>query len=376
MKPLDGKLVLDLTRLLPGALVTQNLASLGAEVWKVEAPGQGDYARSLPPLINGTGAYFIYTNSWKKSIALHLKHEEGKRVFLRLILKADILVEGFRPGVMERLGLGYDQLAARNPRLVHVALTGYGQDGPYAQKPGHDLNYAAMAGLLHCANGTKPVPLGVQVADVAGAQQALIGALGALLARERTGIGQKVDVSVLGSLLPMLTVPLAEYAATGNPAGAGFLTGKYACYNTYQTADGRSLALGALEEKFWSAFCIAVEREALIAEQFVEAKQPELIATLAMLFRGKTSEEWLELVRDVDTCLTPVNDVASVLNEPQLAAWGEWFNPAGPGRTPDSVGTNPPKLGEHTGEILERTGLSGGEIAELVRLGVVECSPE
>src|SRR5260370_3083754 len=166
MKPLDGRLVLDLTRLLPGALVTRSLASFGAEVWKVEAPGHGDYARNMPPLINGKGAYFWLTNAGKKSIALALKPEPATQVFLQLVAKADVLIESFRPGVMERLELGYEQLSQYNARLIYVALTGYGQDGPYAQKAGHDLNYAALGGLLHPINVTKPSPLGVQLADV------------------------------------------------------------------------------------------------------------------------------------------------------------------------------------------------------------------
>jgi crotonobetainyl-CoA:carnitine CoA-transferase CaiB-like acyl-CoA transferase len=254
-----------------------------------------------------------------------------------------VLVESFRPGVMQRLELDYEKLCSRNPSLIYVALTGYGQDGPYAHKPGHDLNYAALGGLLHGASSSKPVPLGGQVADAAGAQQALVGILLALLAREKTNKGQRVDVSMLESILPMLTAPLAEYAATGNPAGMGFLTGKYACYNTYEAADGRFLALGALETKFWSAFCGTAECQSLIADQFNEAKQPELIATLAALFRRKSSEEWLELLQNVDTCLTPVNDAAAVLEEDaHLASRGAWTNSVQNGMSMLKLGASPP----------------------------------
>jgi crotonobetainyl-CoA:carnitine CoA-transferase CaiB-like acyl-CoA transferase len=388
MKPLDGKLVLDLTRLLPGALVTRSLASFGAEVWKVEAPGHGDYARNMPPLINGKGAYFWLTNSGKKSIVLDLKHEQGMQVFLQLVSKADVLIESFRPGVMERLELGYEQLSQCNARLIYVALTGYGQDGPYAQKAGHDLNYAALGGLLHPTNVTKPSPLGVQVADVSGAQHAMIGILLALLARERTGQGQKVDISILESILPLLTVPLAEYAATGKPEGAGFLAGKYACYTIYEAGDGRFLALGALEQKFWSSFCAVIGCEKLIPEQFAETKQPDLIATLGAVFKRKTADQWLALFHNVDTCITPVNDVAALLRDPQLAARQAFAELEGArasvrqlgaapklSQTPGSVGGRPPLLGEHTHEILTTAGFFDSEISELVRLGIVHLAP-
>jgi alpha-methylacyl-CoA racemase len=387
MRPLDGTLVLDLTRLLPGALVTQKLANFGAEVWKVEAPGQGDYARDLPPLIDNTGAYFAFSNNGKKSIALDLKHQEGRRVFLRLVEKVDVVLEGFRPGVLARLGLGYEYLSRCNPRLIYVALTGYGQTGPYAQKAGHDINYAAVGGLLHRDSTGRPVPSRVQLADVTGANEAVVGILLALLSREKTGEGQQVDVSMLESILPMLTVPLAEYAATGSPGGMALLAGKYACYNIYQAADGRFLALGALEPKFWSAFCTAAECEVLIDEQFVEAKQPELISKLAAIFRRKTAKEWLALLQDVDTCLTPVNDVAAVLEDHHLASRGAWTVHGSDGIQMQVPGVSPrlsatpgfasgtlPKLGEHTREILSRVGVSAREIAELARLGVIDSN--
>ncbi len=383
MKPLDGLLVLDLTRLLPGALLTQTLANFGAEVWKIEAPGRGDYARDMPPLIDGSGAYFLLTNFGKKSIALNLKHEDGRKALLRLASQADILVEGFRPGVMERLGLGYEQLSAGNRRLIYVALTGYGQDGPCALQAGHDLNYAALAGLLHPSNGLGPSPMPVQLADVTGAQHALSGILLALLARERTGQGQKVDVSLLESLLPLLTVPLAEYAATGDPGGAGLLSGKYACYHVYRAGDGQFLALAALEEKFWSAFCNMIDRPSLVQEQYVEDAQPKLISELADLFRKKAAGEWLAFFKNVDTCLTVVNDIPAILANPQLKARGAFAeshdSPAPPigalpklSHTPGALGAKPPRLGEHTREILTRHGFSDGEISDMAKQGAVQ----
>jgi len=385
MKALDGKLVLDLTRLLPGALVTQNLASFGAEVWKVEAPGRGDYARDMPPLINGIGAYFLLSNSGKKSLALDLKRDEGKGVFVRLVSKADVLIESYRPGVMDALGLGYEQLLRFNPRLIYAALTGYGQDGPYAQKPGHDLNYAALGGLLHTANASKPHPLGVQLADVTGAQHALIGILLALLARDTTGQGQKIDVSMLESILPLLTVPLAEYAATGCSEGTGVLSGRYACYNIYQVADGGFLALGALEPKFWSAFCIAIRCEELVPDQFTEDRQPELIARVSERLHRRTAEQWLESFKDVDTCISAVNDIPQVVHDPHLIvrqAFGVCESvpvqrlDVSPklSRTPGTPGSCPPRLGEHTWEILIKAGLSEEELRRLAQQEIIQLT--
>ncbi len=383
MKPLDGRLVLDLTRLLPGALVTQNLASFGAEVWKVETPGRGDYARHLPPLIDGVGACFLLTNSGKKSLALDIKHGAGKEIFYRLVEKADVLVEGFRPGVMDALQLGYQQLSQRNPRLIYVALTGYGQDGPYARRPGHDLNYVALGGLLHSRKRNRPAPFTVQLADVAGAQQALIGILLALLARDAHGQGQKIDVSYLESALPLLTVPLAEYAATGRSEGIGLLAGRYACYNIYEAGDGRLLALGALEPKFWSAFCSALGCEELIADQYVEQRQPALIAAVGEILRRQTAEQWLDLLQHVDTCITPVNDIAAAVNDPHLTFRG-MFHPHEPtaalrlgvvprlSRTPGTLGDYPPRLGEHTREILTALGFSDDQLADLARQRIVQ----
>jgi alpha-methylacyl-CoA racemase len=384
VKPLDGLVVLDLTRLLPGAWVTQSLANFGAEVWKVELPGEGDHARAMPPFIDGVGACFYLTNFGKKSVALNLKHDEGKGALLRLVAKADILVEGFRPGVMDRLNLGYDRLSTCNPRLIYVALTGYGQDGPYAQKPGHDLNYVALAGVLQGSNGNRPAPLSVQVADITGAQQAFAGILLALLSRQNTGHGQIIDVSLFESVLPLLTITLAESLAESKLESTGLVAGKYACYNIYETSDGRLLALAALEKKFWSAFCIAAGCPSLIPLQFSHEKQQTLISEIAEIFKHKTAAEWLCAFDHVDTCLTPVNTIAGLLENPQVAARRVFvYSETGPpvldaipklSRTPGSVGGRPPRLGEHTREILSEHGFSNEEISNLVLRGIAQVA--
>src|ERR1017187_8315665 len=188
MKPLDGIVVLDLTRLLPGAVATMMLANFGAEVIKVEEPECGDYARSMRPLIDGQGAYYWLTNSGKKSVAINLKHSEGKQVLSRLISSADVLIEGLRPGVMDRLGLGYEEVSRQNPRLIYAAITGYGQEGPRAAHAGHDINYVALGGVLDTLRMGGGLP-GVQIADIAGSTHAVIGVLLALRSREKTGRG-------------------------------------------------------------------------------------------------------------------------------------------------------------------------------------------
>ncbi|HLY20698.1 MAG TPA: CaiB/BaiF CoA-transferase family protein, partial [Bryobacteraceae bacterium] len=244
MRPLDGLVVLDLTRLLPGAAATMQLANFGAEVIKIEEPGRGDYSRSIPPYVDGEGAVFHMVNRGKKSVALDLKSESGRAAFLKLAATADVVVEGNRPGTMERLGLGYGMLRALNERLIYVSITGYGQDGPWANMAGHDINYLALGGVLDLigARGGPPDIPGVQIADLAGgAMQAVIGVLLALAARAKTGRGQAVDVSMTAGAAWLLPVALGLYAATGEtPArGDGLLAGRYACYHVYEAADGR-----------------------------------------------------------------------------------------------------------------------------------------
>jgi crotonobetainyl-CoA:carnitine CoA-transferase CaiB-like acyl-CoA transferase len=290
MKPLDGIVVLDLARLLPGEAAVGMLASFGAEVIPVKLP---EY---------------------------DLKTVGGKTALLNLAERADVLVESFRPGVMRRFGLGYDTLRAHNERLIYVAITGYGQEGSYAPLAGHDINYLALAGVLDIT-GVKdggPVIPGVQIADLAGgSMQAVIGILLALAERQKTGRGAMVDVSMMHGSLWMLAVPLMLHA-TQRPTARGdaLLTGRYACYNLYQTAGGRWLAVGALEPKFWENLCRALECEEFIAHQFAErARQREMIDTLGETFRRRTAEEWFELLKDRDVCVTPVRNLAEVIGE-------------------------------------------------------------
>jgi crotonobetainyl-CoA:carnitine CoA-transferase CaiB-like acyl-CoA transferase len=319
MTALDGVFVLDLTRLLPGGLATMWLASFGAEVMKVEQPGVGDYARTNAP------ALFEATNRGKKSIEIDLKDQAGRAKFLGLASQADVVVESFRPGVMDRLGCGYEVLSKTNPRLIYCAITGYGQTGPWRDMAGHDLNYIAIAGLLDLtgtAGGPPAIP-GTQVADIAGgSMQAVMGILLALLARERTGRGQFVDTSMMDGVAAMLPVAISRFQETGIPPerGAGLLTGEFACYNVYPTADGRFLAVGALESRFWSNLCRVLGREEWIADQYAPPpRQDELKTGLCTLFATRNLTEWWAVLGDVECCVTPVRTLPEVLMDVHFA---------------------------------------------------------
>jgi crotonobetainyl-CoA:carnitine CoA-transferase CaiB-like acyl-CoA transferase len=368
MRPLDGTVVLDLSRLLPGAAATMQLANFGAEVIKIEEPGRGDYGRSLPPYLEGEGAIFRMVNRGKKSVALDLKSAEGRDVFLRLVKAADVVVESFRPGTMERLGLGYESLRAANQRLIYVSITGYGRNGPLAGLAGHDINYMALGGALDLngACGGPPVIPGIQIADLAGgALQAVIGVLLALAARAKTGRGQAVDVSMMDGVVWLLPVALGLYAASGEtPArGAGILSGRYACYHLYETADGRWLAVGALEPKFWAALCRALGCEQFVPGQFAESpRREEIVVELARIFRLRKAEEWFRYLAGVDACVTPVRNVAEVAADYGLGA-GESVVVPKLEDTPGRLGGVPPRLGEHTREIFEHARLSPQEPA-------------
>jgi alpha-methylacyl-CoA racemase len=344
---LRGIVILDLTRLLPGAVATQQLADGGAEVIKIEEPRSGDYAREMNP------AVFAVTNGGKKSVSIDLKHQRGRAAFLTLAREADVLIEGNRPGVMARLGLGYEELHAVNPRLIYVSLTGYGQHGSYAQLAGHDVNYMALGGVLGL---NLPVIPGVQIADlVGGSLQAVNGILLALLGRNQTGEGRHVDVSMYAGVTALLTIPLAAWRSTGREPMPGneALSGRYACYNLYQASDERWLAVGALEPKFWAELCRRLGSEDLIARQF-EDSQDGVKERMASIFRTRPAADWFEELRDSDCCVTLVRTI------PEVAA-----------SLPDRQGAPPPALGQHTREVLSRSGFNAREIEDLELQGVI-----
>jgi alpha-methylacyl-CoA racemase len=387
--PLSGIRILDLTRLLPGPFATLVLADLGADVVKVEDPqGGGDWLRWLPPLAGEQSGAYHALNRNKRSIALDLKRAEGVEAFLRLGAGADAVVESFRPGVMDRLGIGYQALRARNPGIVLCSISGYGQDGPYALRAGHDLDYCAVAGAL-AANGPSeaPLPIGVQVADVAGGSwPAVAGILAALIRRRAGGEGAHVDVSMTEGALAMLSLPLAMSWARGSPIprGRGMLDGGAPCYGVYRTRDGRFVALGALEPKFFGAFCAAVGRPDLAARQD-EAEGSRLRAELEAIFSARTRDDWTAFAAQHDVCLAPVLEGDEPRADPQLAARGAfvevetpWEGRVMPGiASPVRLRGEPaprraaPRLGEHGEAVLGEAGFTAPEIAALRAAGVL-----
>ncbi|HUL59251.1 MAG TPA: CaiB/BaiF CoA-transferase family protein [Anaeromyxobacteraceae bacterium] len=385
--PLSGLRVLDLSRLLPGPFATLVLADLGADVVKVEEPSGGDWVRSLPPLVGEASGAFHALNRNKRSIGLNVRRPEGAAALRRLARRADVVVESFRPGVMERLGVGYDALRAENPRMVLCSISGYGQDGPYRLRAGHDLDYCATAGVL-ALNGPseRPVPLGIQAADVAGgAWPAVAGILAALVRRVATGEGAHVDVSMTEGVLALLAMPLGIAHARGTPLvrGAELLSGGAACYDVYRTRDGRFVALGALEPKFFGGFCAAVGRPELSARQLEEGgRGPH--AELEAIFASRTRAEWAAFAAEHDVCLAPVLEGDEPADDPQLRARGAFVEVDTPweGRPVRGVATPirmdgaaaprrpAPRLGEHTSAVLAEGGFSAEEIAALGLAGI------
>ena len=380
---LEGIGVLDLTRLLPGAFCSLLLADMGADVVKVEQPATGDYMRWYPPLRDGQSVLFNALNRNKRSLTLDLKSEAGRDLFLALVERADVVVEGNRPGVMDRLGLGWPVLHGRNPRLVMAAITGYGQDGPWALRAGHDLNYMAIAGALSLngRRGEPPHPLAVQVADVGGGGQAAATAiLGALLSVARGGEGRFLDVSMTDGVLSWLAVPLAQVREQGPiPRGGHRLTGRYACYGVYECADGRHLSVGALEPKFWRALCEALGRPDLVDVQYAEGDGQERVRSeLAAVLATRTRDEWVEALGGLDACCEPVLELDEVAAHPQVRARGMVVEqPTGLELAPAVRAGDgwrrkgPPRLGEDTAAVLAEVGVDAARLEELRAAGVV-----
>ena len=392
--PLEGVRVLDLSRLLPGGFCSLLLADFGAEVLKVEDTGMGDYIRWSPPFYEGAddsakSALYLSLNRGKRSVRVNLKEDGGRDVLLRLAREYDVLLESFRPGVLDRLGVGYERLREENPGLVYCAISGYGQDGPLRDRSGHDMNYLGLIGLLGLtgeADGP-PVQSAGQIADLGGgALMAAFGILAALRERDRSGEGQLVDVSMADGALSWLAMVAGQYLCDGTvPRRGGLpLSGAIACYRPYRCADGW-VTLGALEPKFWQAFCRGVGREDLIERQF-DPPGSEGHAEVERVFAGRTRDEWSEFAAQHDCCLEPVLEVDEALDSELVRAREMVVELDQPGaekpvrqlgvpvkmsRTPGGPQGPGPALGEDTDAVLESIGYAAGEIEALKESGAV-----
>jgi alpha-methylacyl-CoA racemase len=389
--PLEGIRILDLTRLLPGGYATLLLADLGADVVKVEEPGKGDYIRWTPPVVGDFSAAHIALNRNKRSLTLNLKTYSGRAAFLRLVESFDVVIESFRPGVMARLGLGWQELRERSERLVYCAISGYGQDGPYSLMAGHDANYIGYAGVLSIIGeeGRRPVLPGVQVGDLAGGGMAAVAAiLAALVRRANTGTGDFCDISMTDGAVSWLSIHAAEFVATKQEPQRELmhLSGLYPCYRVYPAADGW-ITVGALEPQFWAELCEAIDRPDLAGDGFATGpRRSEVVFELESLFSTKTRAAWMDHFADRDVCVAPVKSVPEAFDDPQVRARdmvfesevegvGEWIHIGNPLKVGEArtagLRRQPPRLGEHTEEVLAGAGFSAAEIDDLRTAGSI-----
>jgi crotonobetainyl-CoA:carnitine CoA-transferase CaiB-like acyl-CoA transferase len=375
---LAGIRVLDLSRLLPGPYLTMILADMGADVVKIEDPRVGDYLRAFPPAKGGVAGRFLAVNRGKRSITLDLKLQDPRTAFLKMVEQADVVVESFRPGVMDKLGIGYATLAERNPKIVLCSISGYGQTGPYVHRAGHDLDYIGLAGVLAMTGpaGAAPQMPGVQIADLAGgALWSATAILGALVGRQRTGRGEHLDISMTEGALALLAAELGNLDCGAKPTrGTETLNGALACYGVYRTKDDRYLAVGALEPKFWIALNTAIGRKPDVSE--LVGDQAKVRDELQKIFLTKTAAEWAAHLAPHDCCVEVILELDELADHPLHAAREVFFTmDGGPGvgeiqqlRTPVGKPANPlppPKLGEHTRDVLRDYGFTDAEIQTL-----------
>jgi crotonobetainyl-CoA:carnitine CoA-transferase CaiB-like acyl-CoA transferase len=372
--------VLDLSRLFPGPYCSMILADHGARVIAIE--DRRFEQDAVPALSN--------VNRNKEHITLNLKSEKGKEIFFSLAKKADVIMEGFRPGVTERLGIGYDDVKKINPKIVYCSITGYGQNGPLRDQVGHDVNFLGYSGVLSVIgprNGAPCIP-GIQIADMVGGMNAAIGILLALYARHFTGTGQYIDISMTDAVTAMLPFPAGTFWTSGIRPEKGnlLLSHRYACYNIYETADGKYLTLGALEPRFWKNICEYFQVPEYMPLQFDETgKKEEITAFFQKAFLKKSRDEWMEIFKDKDVCLGGVMEVDEALSGETAKSRDMIVSLEPPGKetafvlgtpvklteTPGSVRTPPPKFGENTHAVLEELGFSDAEISQMAAEGVI-----
>ncbi|MCS7206822.1 MAG: CoA transferase [Dehalococcoidia bacterium] len=394
--PLAGVRVVDLSWILSGPFCTMILADLGAEVVKVERPGTGDAARGTGPFVDGVSAYFLSLNRNKKSITLNLQHPYGKDLFLRLVEQADVLVENFTPGTMAHLGLGYDTLSQRNPRLIYCAISGFGQDGPYAQRPALDVIVQAMGGVMSITgepNGP-PVRPGTSYGDIVAGLFAAVGICSALYERQQSGKGQFLDISMLDCQVAVLENAIARYLATGEvPRPLGTRHPSATPFQAFPTKDGWIVvAIFGGNETHWPLFCAAIGHPEWIDDPRFQTSWSRtqhhhiLEPAISEAMRQKTTQEWLDELLALGIPCGPVNTIDKVVQDPQIqhrkmlvelphpriGAWKYPNTPIRHSRTPGGVRTSAPDLGEHTAQVLAAwLGLTPPEVEALRREGVV-----
>jgi crotonobetainyl-CoA:carnitine CoA-transferase CaiB-like acyl-CoA transferase len=373
--PLAGIRVLDLTRLLPGPVATLHLADLGAEVIKIEDPQIGDYARTLGTGSGEDSAYFRMINRNKQGMVLDLKKPEGVEVFLRLAATADVIVESFRPGVVDKLGIGYQAVRALNPKITYCSISGYGQDGPYKDLAGHDINYLGYAGVLEQIGleGSQPAIPNFQIADLlGGALTGVMGILAAVVEAQRTGQGRYVDVSMTDSVLAHTYFAMLRLNDAGHsaPRGGDLLSGGLPCYATYRCADGKYMAVGALEGKFWKICCTTLERPEWVARQW----DASLRSDMAALFATRSRDDWAKRFLPTDCCVTPILSPEEALCNEQLQARGmiiegdgltQFAPPLKLSEYEFTVRQTAPRPGQHNEAILRAAGYAAEDIARL-----------
>ncbi len=383
--PLASLKILDFSTLLPGPFASLLLADMGAEVLRVESPGRMDLVRVLPPHDGGTSTSHAYLNRNKRSIALDLKRPEAVEVVRQLVAEYDIVLEQFRPGVMDKLGVGYEALKAINPRLIYVSITGYGQTGPYRDRAGHDINYLALAGIASYTGRQEsgPLPLGVQLADIAGGSlHGVMGLLAAVIQRQATGEGQHVDVSMTDCAFSLHGMAGAGYLGAGvEPDMENQALNGGSFYDYYRTRDGRWFSVGSLEPQFMQQFCAAIGRPELAARGLSPKPedQRELKRAIEIEFEKRDFAQWSELFAALDACVEPMLPLSEAVRHPQIEARGLVTEVPREGLPAQrqiacpikfSTGLPAPRhvgvaVGAHTAEVLAELGYTAEQIASL-----------
>jgi crotonobetainyl-CoA:carnitine CoA-transferase CaiB-like acyl-CoA transferase len=388
--PLKGFTVIDLSRYGPGRYCSMLLADFGAEVITIETPR---IDQSLPLLLtDDRSPRYLAFNRNKKSMAINLKKEEGREILYRLVRKADVLLEGYRPGVTKKMRIDHDTLEEINPSLIYCSISGFGQDGPYSRRPGHDLNYVGISGILSLtgAENGPPSLIGSQIGDlIGGFCQATIAILMALLERETSGTGQYIDLAIVDGLVHALWLQGTEYLLTGKSPQKGdtIPTGLSAGYSIYQASDNKYLTIGCYEPWFWERLCRIIGREDLLDHQTVVGeKRKEAFQVFCETFKSKPRDEWLIILNKADIPCGPVNDISETFSDPQVIHRGMVSKinhtvlgeikqigiPIKFSRTPGKISTAPPKYGEHTIEISKKLGYTDHEIEQLQQKKVIE----